>query len=97
MKLKVGNRLFAQNSSCEVVVVRSSQVDAALMCAGAEMVTSPLNRDRSADGPLLELGKRYSDDGSGVEVLCIKAGVGPLTLEGRPLERKSAKLLPASD
>ena len=44
-----------------------------------------------------ETGKRYADAGSGVEVLCTKAGQGDLAFAGRPLERKDAKPLPASD
>jgi hypothetical protein len=48
-----------------------------------------------ADGSLL--GKRYSDTESGFEALCSKAGVGSLSLSGRPLVTKGAKSLPASD
>jgi hypothetical protein len=42
-------------------------------------------------------GKRYTDAESGVELLCTKAGAGDLTFAGRPLQRKDAKPLPASD
>jgi hypothetical protein len=43
------------------------------------------------------LGKRYADESSGLEVLCTKPGPGPLTVDGRPLEVKGPKPLPASD
>jgi hypothetical protein len=43
------------------------------------------------------LGKRYVDEQSGLEVLCTKAGAGPLAADGRPLVIKAAKVLPASD
>ena len=43
------------------------------------------------------LGKRYADEASGLEVLCTKAGVGSLTLDGSILDVKSAKPLPSSD
>ncbi|MFJ8492983.1 hypothetical protein ACIRBZ_32250 [Streptomyces sp. NPDC094038] len=43
------------------------------------------------------LGKRYADDGLGVELLCTRAGPGTLTVNGVPLPMKSAKPLPASD
>ena len=44
-----------------------------------------------------QLGKRYADESSGIEVLCTKAGDGTLTLDGSPLEIKGAKPLPSSD
>jgi len=44
-----------------------------------------------------QLGKRYADDSSGIEVLCTKAGEGTLTLDGERLEIKGAKPLPSSD
>ena len=96
--LKVGNRLRAQNSSCEVIVIKGSDNNAALLCAGAEMLDTPAQGvPQLADGPVVELGKRYTDDDAGVEVLCTKAGVGPLVFGERELTLKTAKALPASD
>jgi hypothetical protein len=43
------------------------------------------------------LGKRYTDETSGIEVLCSKAGEGLLAVDGRLLAIKEAKPLPASD
>ncbi|HEY2084895.1 MAG TPA: hypothetical protein VGH54_02475 [Mycobacterium sp.] len=43
------------------------------------------------------LGKRYVDEPTGLEVLCTKAGAGPLAADGRQLVIKAAKALPASD
>jgi hypothetical protein len=37
------------------------------------------------------------DESSGLELLCTKVGVGQLEADGRPLEIKAAKPLPASD
>jgi hypothetical protein len=45
----------------------------------------------------VELGKRYTDDEELVEILCTKAGTGPLTLGSRALSLKAPKPLPASD
>ena len=97
MGLKVGSRLRAQNSACEVIVIRGSDDGAALLCAGAEMLATdpgpgvpPL-----ADGPAIQLGKRYTD--GGIEVLCTKAGIGPLVYGEHELTVKAAKPLPASD
>ncbi|HVW42057.1 MAG TPA: hypothetical protein VHC18_11985 [Amycolatopsis sp.] len=99
MSLKVGTRLRSGNSTCEVIVVKGSDTDAVLMCAGAEMLDArgPAATPNGAEGPTIQLGKRYADDESGVEVLCTKAGVGPLTFGERELTQKTAKALPASD
>ena len=43
------------------------------------------------------MGKRFADDASGLEVLCVKGGAGSLALDGRPLGLREAKKLPASD
>ncbi len=52
--------------------------------------------DEGHDGGTL-LGKRYSDEASGVEILCVKPGAGSLGIDGRLLELKTAKALPSSD
>ncbi|MFN2536653.1 MAG: hypothetical protein ABR549_00695, partial [Mycobacteriales bacterium] len=44
-----------------------------------------------------ELGKRYTDPGNEVEVLCTRPGTGTLSLDGAPLEQLSARTLPSSD
>ena len=43
------------------------------------------------------LGKRYTDEPSGLEVLCTKGGDGSLTFDGAPMPVKGAKPLPSSD
>jgi hypothetical protein len=47
--------------------------------------------------PELLLGKRYAAPELGIEVLCTKAGCGPVRLGGVLLTPKDAKPLPASD
>jgi hypothetical protein len=94
--LKVGSRLRAQNSACEVIVIRGSDDGPALLCAGAEMLADPGPAvPQLADGPAIQLGKRYTD--GGIEVLCTKAGIGPLVYGEHELTVKAAKPLPASD
>lgn len=44
-----------------------------------------------------QVGKRYFDDESGLEVLCSKAGAGSVAVDGRPIPVKEAKKLPSSD
>jgi hypothetical protein len=98
VNLMAGMRLFAQNSSCEVVVVRSAPALDAVFCGGLEMLTAPATAGGQApDGPPVELGKRYTDDEELVEILCTKAGTGPLALGNRALSLKAPKPLPASD
>ena len=99
MDLKTGMRLFAQNSTCEIIVVKTSDTIGSVSCAGLDMLpAAPTEAARQApDGPLVELGKRYTDDDNLVEILCTKAGAGPLAIEGRVLALKTAKPLPASD
>jgi hypothetical protein len=44
-----------------------------------------------------KLGKRYYDETSDIEVLCVLEGVGPLTVDGRVLSIRAAAPLPSSD
>ncbi len=43
------------------------------------------------------LGKRYRDDSSEVEVLCIKPGECSLNVDGRGMEELQPKVLPSAD
>jgi hypothetical protein len=96
--LTVGKRLRAQNSSCEVIVIKGADGDDVLACAGVEMLESAASGgDQVSAGPRVEVGKRYTVDAADIEVLCTKAGVGPLSYAGQELLIKAAKSLPASD
>jgi hypothetical protein len=48
-------------------------------------------------GEVIALGKRYSNEEVGIEVLVVAPGEGPLTFEGAELTQKQATALPASD
>ena len=54
------------------------------------------SRHRRAAGGT-QVGKRYTDVGSGLVVLVTKAGEGALTVGDLPLELVQPKLLPSSD
>jgi len=97
--LKAGTRLRAQNSPCEVIVIRGSDQGSALLCGGLEMIDVGQVQDgpQVTDGPAVQLGKRYTDGDGGIEVLCTKPGIGPLAYGGHELTVKAAKPLPASD
>ncbi|WAH97705.1 hypothetical protein [Arthrobacter sp. MMS18-M83] len=99
MALKTGSQLRTSASGCEVVVVRGTEAEGTLLCAGGQMVTETPAQPASGDagGSILPVGKRYTDTESGVEVLVVKPGAGPLSFDGRELSLKAAKALPASD
>jgi hypothetical protein len=102
MELKPGSRWKSAVCSAEVIVVRATKDAAVLACGGHPMTTAgaapapggTLSPDFSGG---VQVGKRYVDADSGVEMLCTKAGPGSLSLNGRPLTLKQAKALPASD
>lgn len=96
MALQVGSRLRCPRSQCEVIVLKGTASDEPLLCGGSAMTTDGVTGE-GADGPLIALGKRYVDNDAGIEVLCTKAGPGPLTFEGRELVIKAANALPSSD
>ena len=43
------------------------------------------------------LGKRYKDELTGIEVLCIKPGDCNLNVDGRCMEELQPKVLPSAD
>lgn len=101
MKLNVGLTLYSTVDSTAVIVVRATDADVTITCGGEEMTTDKPEGDGGApaapspDGTLL--GKRYTDEELGLELLCTKGGPGALAVNGSPLEIKQAKPLPASD
>ena len=100
MKLNVGLALYSTVDSTAVIVVRAADADVTITCGGEEMTTEKPAGDAgaappSADGTLL--GKRYTDEELGLELLCTKGGPGALEVNGSRLEIKQAKPLPASD
>lgn len=102
MEVKPGSRWKSAVCSSEVVVVRPPKAPVTLECGGRAMIAFAEARPEGLapaegfkDG--VAAGKRYFDDASGLEVLGSKAGEGSLSVDGRLLERKEAKALPASD
>jgi hypothetical protein len=100
--LSVGQRLRSQACTTEVIVVRAADHPVELTCGGHPMATYPANGAGAANGASsagggTQLGKRYVDEPTGLEVLCVKSGGGTLASDGRDLTLKSAKPLPASD
>jgi hypothetical protein len=101
MELKAGTRLKSAVCLTEVIVVRPPGGEVDLRCGGAPMIPidqSPprSNLDASHSGGT-QLGKRYADPDSGLELLCTKAGTGSLSLTDKAIPPKDAKPLPSSD
>jgi hypothetical protein len=102
MELKAGSRLRSTTDSTEVIVVRAPSGAVDLRCGGQPMVS--IDDTRGAALPIApgfdqgcQLGKRYADDDTGIEVLCTKPGPASLSLGDEPLHLKGAKPLPSSD
>jgi hypothetical protein len=101
MQLKAGTRLRSATDACEVVVVRAPSEPVDLCCGGHAFLpidaeVTPLSIEAGFDQGT-QLGKRYSDEELGLEVLCTKAGEGSLSVGDVVLVVKGAKPLPASD
>lgn len=97
-----GTRLRSAVCGTEVVVVRPPSAPVELVCGGQPMVPldvapSPAGAPAGGGGDGAQLGKRYEDAETGLEVLCTKGGTGSLAVGDRPLVIKGAKPLPASD
>jgi hypothetical protein len=102
MELKPGSRWKSAVCDGEFVVVRPPKTGGELSCGGAPVV--PHAAEKPAGAALAadqaegtQLGKRYSDEESGIVVLASKGGKGSLAIDGRPLALQEAKKLPASD
>lgn len=101
MQLKAGSRLRSATSTVEVIVVRATGEDVEVTCGGVPMISKDdtsgaLDIIPGHEGEI-RLGKRYSDETLQIEVLCTTPGDGALEVDGRILDLKNAKALPASD
>lgn len=102
MELRPGLRLESATCDTQVVVVRAPKdaPDVDLRCGGEPMRDLGSSTERvpaTATGEGTALGKRYSQDDIGLEVLCTHAGAGTLAVGDAPLAVKGAKPLPSSD
>lgn len=101
-ELTVGDRYRSSVCDTEVIILKAPAGAVDLACGGASMV--PVDLASEPGGPVdadyatgTEVGKRYTDVAGTLEVLCISAGEGGLSLGGAVLEVKAATALPASD
>ena len=102
MQVKPGSRWRSAVCEAEVVVIKPAREEILLECGGREMLPAGVglgDLQSAVDGfdNGAQLGKRYEDEATGLEVLCNKAGLGSLGASGRELTMKKAKKLPSSD
>ncbi len=103
MEITPGARLRSAVGATEVVVVKAPHGEGDLTCAGVPMVprddAAPVASGPAdaAGGEALLIGKRYSDESTGIEVLCTQGGDGPLAFAGITLTINAPKPLPSSD
>jgi hypothetical protein len=101
MTLKAGARLRCPTCPVEVVVVRAPVLDVELTCGGSPLGplddVGPAAQPNGAESIGVALGKRYTDEEGSIELLCTKAGRGPLACDGNELVIRGAKPLPSSD
>ena len=96
--MKPGTKLRSAVDDTEVMVIKGG--DVVVSCGGAPMVdTKPaaLGAVDPAFADGTKIGKRYVDAAGTIELLCVKAGKGSLSMDGVALQTKDAKPLPASD
>jgi hypothetical protein len=98
--MKAGTKLESTTCDTQVMIIRNANGATNIECGGQTMATPPVTAktEPAADfsaGTLM--GKRYVDAQSTIELLCVKAGKGSLSLDGIALTIKDAKPLPSSD
>ena len=101
-EIAAGKRLRSQACGTEVIVVRAPDQPVGLTCGGSPMTAEAATSGtpvpaRPAAGEGAQLGKRYVDELTGLELLCTKPGSAVPAADGRELTLKTAKPLPASD
>jgi hypothetical protein len=96
--MKPGTKLKSAVCDTEVMVVRAA--DAVIECGGLPMAEERPAERKPVNPAFAEgtkIGKRYVNAAGTIELLCVKAGQGSLSIAGDALKTKDAKPLPASD
>ena len=97
--LSAGNRLKSAVCKTEIMVIAAPDGDVDICCGGSPMGSEGANggepKEDHAAGTTI--GKRYVNADGTLEVLCVKAGEGSLSIGGEALNVKDAKKLPKTD
>jgi hypothetical protein len=97
--MKPGSKLKSAVCDTEVMVIKGTG-DIVVECGGAPMAEERPAAPGAINPAFAEgakIGKRYVDASGAVELLCVKAGKGSLSIGGVALPTKDAKPLPSSD
>ena len=97
--LSAGKRLKSAVCKTEIMVITAPDGDVELCCGGTAMREGESNGGAvDADhGGGTAIGKRYVNGDGSLEVLCVKAGDGSLSVGDAALRVKDAKKLPKTD
>lgn len=96
--MKAGSKLKSAVCNTEVMVIKGK--DLVVECGGQPMAEDAPAAKGAVDPKFAEgtkIGKRYVNADGSVELLCVKAGEGSLSIGGVILQTKDAKPLPSSD
>ena len=99
VQLRAGQALYSTIDPTSVVVIKAPAGPVSISVNGVALTASKPDVVPS-DAPAGEgtvLGKRYADDGTGIELLVTKPGTATLEVNGASLAVKESKPLPASD
>ncbi len=97
--LSAGKRLKSAVCTTEIMVIAAPDGDVELCCGGTAMGDGEPNGgavDADHAGGTA-IGKRYVNADGSLEVLCVKAGEGSLSVGAEALNVKDAKKLPKTD
>jgi len=102
LNFKPGSRWHSAVCDTSLIVVRPPTEAGRLECGGhpmreADQAAAPRLQAAAERLSGTQIGKRYQDEPTGLELICAKGGVGSLSYDGRLLTLKSAKPLPSSD
>ena len=100
--IKPGGRFRSSVCDVEVIVIKAPQSEIDLRCGGHQMLAVSAERPegrapRAGFDSGTQLGKRYTDETIGLEILCTKGGPSSLSVGEVVLNVKDAKPLPSSD
>ena len=96
--MKPGTKLKSAVCDTEVMVIKGS--DIVVDCGGKPMADAKPDALAELDSAFAEgtkVGKRYVNADGTIELLCVKAGKGSLSIGGTALQIKDSKPLPSSD
>lgn len=94
--MKPGMKLKSAVDDAEFMVIKGAGLT--VDYGGAPLSDQkPATPGALTSGAGVQIGKRYVDEAGTLELLCVKAGKGGLSLGGVPLQLKEAKPLPSSD